>query len=276
MFILFGSPRSGTTLLASALHQNDQIVIPDETDFIIPTAFLVDRIKDPSVGKPMVTQLILSADRTRRSLGEYLTHSDITAAIDAADYTACALIRSIYDALARKLHKTIAGDKSPNDLLFARILMKLGLLDDEQIKLIHIVRDVRDVVLSLQTMDWNLTDVAAWFPRLWSSSNLYIHDLFRSHPQRYRLIRYEDLVLDPQPQLRQLCDFLNVAFQPNMLDHATRGPRYANVDAHRNLSQPFLPSRAQAWQTPGRLDPALRAHIQKTAHEGLETFGYPL
>ena len=40
MFIIFGSPRSGTTLLASSLDQNDQLVVLDESDFIIPMASL--------------------------------------------------------------------------------------------------------------------------------------------------------------------------------------------------------------------------------------------
>ncbi|QHW31542.1 sulfotransferase [Paenibacillus rhizovicinus] len=35
MFIIFGSPRSGTTLLSSVLDAHDDIVVPDETDFIV-------------------------------------------------------------------------------------------------------------------------------------------------------------------------------------------------------------------------------------------------
>jgi len=51
MFVVFGSPRSGTTLLAATLNQNDNIIIPDETDFIIPLAFLLKTVKDEEKGK---------------------------------------------------------------------------------------------------------------------------------------------------------------------------------------------------------------------------------
>ena len=46
MFIIFGAPRSGTTLLSSSLNLNDSIVIPHETDFIVPLSFVCRSVKD--------------------------------------------------------------------------------------------------------------------------------------------------------------------------------------------------------------------------------------
>jgi hypothetical protein len=36
MFFIFGNPRSGTTLLCASLELNDKIVVPDETDIVVP------------------------------------------------------------------------------------------------------------------------------------------------------------------------------------------------------------------------------------------------
>lgn len=273
MFILFGSPRSGTTLLAATLHQHDRIVVPDETDFIIPVAFLVDRVKDPALGRPLVKQLILAADLTRRSLGEYLDQREIDAAVDRAEYSACAIVRSVYDTLARKADVDIAGDKSPNDLLFARILMKMGFLDSG-IRVIHLVRDVRDVVLSIERQDWGLQDVAGWFPRLWNTSNLYVHELMRERAETYHLLRYEDLVRQPESHVRRVTEFLGVPFEPAMLEHRARGRRYVGAKAHGNLQQPFMASRAMAWRE--AMSPAARARVEDAAREALQTFGYPV
>jgi hypothetical protein len=46
MLFVFGSPRSGTTLLAQILNSHPEIVVPHETDFIIPFVFVFDRIPD--------------------------------------------------------------------------------------------------------------------------------------------------------------------------------------------------------------------------------------
>jgi hypothetical protein len=273
MFIIFASPRSGTTLLARTLNINDQIVIPDETDFIIPTAFLVDRIKDPTVGRAMIRQLIWSADQTRRSLGEYLSQDDVNTAVNAADYSACAIIQSIYQRLAARAGKRLAGDKSPNDLLFLRILVKMGLMESD-IKIIHLIRDVRDVVLSLQKVDWDTSGIENWFPRHWGHSNLYLHELLGRRPDRYRLIRYEDLVAEPERHVRDLAGFLEVEFQDKMLDHTQRGERYAAAHDHKNISAPFLPGRAGAWHE--QMSAELRQACESPSREALTTFGYPL
>lgn len=273
MFIIFASPRSGTTLLARTLNICDQVVIPDETDFIIPTAFLVDRIKDQAVGRAMIKQLIWSADQTRRSLGEYLSQADINSAVDEADYSACAIIQGIYQRLAARAGKRVAGDKSPNDLLFLRILVKMGLMESD-IKVIHLVRDVRDVVLSLQKVDWDTGGIEHWFPRHWGHSNLYLHELLGQRPDRYRMIRYEDLVADPQRHVRDLAGFLDVPFQEKMLDHTQRGERYAAAHDHKNISEPFLAARAGAWRE--RMSDELRVACEGPAKEALTTFGYPL
>lgn len=273
MFIIFASPRSGTTLLARTLNINDQIVIPDETDFIIPTAFLVDRIKDAAVGRAMVRQLIWSADQTRRSLGEYLSQADVNSAVDEAEYSACGIIQSIYQRLAGRAGKRVAGDKSPNDLLFLRILVKMGLMESG-IKVIHLVRDVRDVVLSLQKVDWDTRGIENWFPRQWGHSNLYLHELMGPRQDRYRMIRYEDLVAEPERHLRDLTDFLEVPFQEKMLDHTQRGERYAGAHDHRNISEPFLAGRAGAWRE--RMSAELQQACEGPSQEALRTFGYPV
>jgi len=72
MFIIFGSPRSGTTLLASSLDQNDQLVVLDESDFIIPMAFILDRVKNERVGRRLIAEVIAQTQRFPDTLGRFL------------------------------------------------------------------------------------------------------------------------------------------------------------------------------------------------------------
>jgi hypothetical protein len=50
----------------------------------------------------------------------------------------------------------------------------------------------------------------------------------RLGPERYREVRYERLVEEPEPLLRELAEFLGLAFDPAMLSHHERaGDRIA-------------------------------------------------
>ena len=87
MFIVFGTPRSGTTLLASSLAQNDSIVVPDETDFIVPLAFICDRIKNPDHGRRMALELVVNSERFPGSIGQYVSPAGLEEAIMQSKYS---------------------------------------------------------------------------------------------------------------------------------------------------------------------------------------------
>ncbi len=91
-------------------------------------------------------------------------------------------------------------------------------------KVIMIVRDPRDVLLSNRKRVEQEVDVETF----WRGSHLMALDdwanlavLHRSFDQiqgrTYLQVRYEDLVAGPEATLRRLCDFLGVAFAPEML-----------------------------------------------------------
>ena len=85
MFFIFGSPRSGTTLLCSSLDLNDEIVVPDETDFIVPLGFIFDRVKDAAVGRDLIATLIVSTDRYPHSLAEFLSKEEVRETVLSTD-----------------------------------------------------------------------------------------------------------------------------------------------------------------------------------------------
>lgn len=104
MFIIFGFPRSGTTFLSEALNSHPDIFIPTETDFIVPAAFLIDRIADEKVGKRLLVDIILSS-KVSLSIASYLTKERITAAIDAANYDLSNILKSLYGKLSSASQK---------------------------------------------------------------------------------------------------------------------------------------------------------------------------
>ncbi|WP_188593731.1 sulfotransferase family protein [Paenibacillus silvae] len=274
IFIIFGSPRSGTTLLSTLLSANNYIHIPDETDFIVPLAFILNRIEDEAIGKSLISRMIVSSKRFSCSLGQSLSVNEVINIVWKSDYKLDSILSNLFNASAKNNGAMIGGDKSPNDLLNIRVLEETG-LGSESIKIIHIVRDIRDVILSLKNVDWDVDwkdNIETFFPRMWCDSNLYLNQLYSKSEQKYTLIKYEDLLHEPHHILHQLTDFLGVPFDENMLEKSTRAQKYLNVSHHENVSKDIMKTRAYAWKeniTQDMLDV-----IDKQASEAINFFGY--
>jgi hypothetical protein len=97
--------------------------------------------------------------------------------------------------------------------------------------LIHVIRDPRAVLASQKNR---------WKMRLLGASRVPLYEMVRTwvnyHPvtmaklwrgatnaalrlrghDRVMLIRFEDLIADPETQIREMCDFLGVPFEPAM------------------------------------------------------------
>ena len=270
MFFIFGTPRSGTTLLTQCLQAHRDIVVPHETDFIIPMAFVFDRIADATVGRELIATVITQSSCFKNSLGEYLRAERIRELIFSCDYTAASILQSIYGELANVTGTKLAGDKSPNDLLFLRMLIKVkGIAPDT--KIIHIVRDIRDVMVSLEEQQWGL-DFPLYFPRFWADSNLYLRALYGNNPSQYLFLRYEDLAQSPEAVCNQICSFLGVDYQATMLDSRHFHQRYRGVVSHHRLYAPIDTARIGVYKQ--SLSVEQRNSFEHQAREALEVFGY--
>lgn len=271
MFFIFGSPRSGTTLLAQCLSAHPDLVVPAETDFIVPAAFVFDRVEDVEVRKTILKPLIANAAFTRAALGEYLSEEKLGEIVSAHCESATSLLDAIYTAVATAAGAKLAGDKTPNDLLYLRILISTGVISSDT-KIIHIVRDVRDVVSSLIKRSWTPA-IEDYFPRLWSQTNLYLHEQFGSG-KNYRLIRYEDFVRDPEDHLREICGLLGVDSDHlhDMIAPKRRHRRYFRSPNHPMLYDPISVERIGAFRAD--LSPAAIETCHRQAADAMTVFAY--
>lgn len=143
MFTVQGMPRSGTTLLAQCLNAHPALVVPDETDFMVPAAHAFNLIDDADVGRAFLADLITATARFEVTLGRWLTAERVGEVIAAAPYRFDALIASLYEALAVEAGATLAGDKSPNDLAQSEVLGHAGFFTGD-VRTVHLVRDPRE------------------------------------------------------------------------------------------------------------------------------------
>jgi len=273
VFLVLGQPRSGTTLVAQCLNAHPDLVIPDETDVVVPLAFLVDRIEDPDVGRSLAATLVSTSKRFAGSFGEYLTAEDAAAVVRSAPWSLRGILEALYGAVAAAGGGRLGGDKSPNDLKYLRALLAVDLFG-EDLPVIHVVRDIRDVLVSFHDLGW-AQGLPEGMVRMWTANNLMVRGTVPRRGSPYLLARYEDLVADPEGRFREMCGLLGVDFVAEMLDDERRYEQFAGhreIGQHAQTFQPISASRVGRHRDV--FDAATLARIEEVAGEGLDAFGY--
>lgn len=269
IFIL-GSPRSGTTLFSLILKQNPEIAIPYESHFIVPVFDKWKSVDDADF--PKVRATILKEIITSKYVADW--HPEIS--IDQIDLHQChdlgTLINEVFMTYAKNAEKQRWADKTPGYLTHADILHHLF----PNSKFIHLVRDGRDVSLSLLKTHFGpnnfLTALQHWERKVAVARKM----LAMLDPNQHIQIRYEDLIASPQVTMEQVSHFLDLEFHPEMLENFSQEAKARVGDRihthHSNLLQPLNASSCERWKRElGRADQHLAWNIAGTQ---LEQLGY--
>ena len=204
LFIL-GSPRSGTTFLASLLKPT-MYGSPFETQFILKyhnkissygdftklsnlTLLLRDICNERAIAQ---WQVEFNPDVVQSDLGENFTYTDLV------DY--------ICTKLMNKKGKSIWGDKTPHYILKVNQLIELY----PEAKYLYIVRDGRDVALSLLKKPWGPNNVYKCAEQ-WSDANNQEQQVqLKSLEDKRQLlyIKYEELLDNTEEECSRIYKFL--------------------------------------------------------------------
>jgi len=254
IFIL-SSPRSGSTLLRVMLAGHSSLFSPPELH-LLPFDTMKERheqLKLSYLGEGLqkafmeVNNLDATASQT---LIEDLKSQNLS-------------IQQVYAMLQENIAPRLLVDKSPSYAINRTILERSEAIFANS-KYIYLVRHPYSVIESFVRMrmqklaglgDENPYRVAE---QVWTKSNQNILDFLSGlEPQRQHQIRYEDLVKQPEPVLSQLCEFLNIDFEPELLqpyqgERMTGGVHQQSLSIsdpnflkHNTIEQ----SLADKWQT---------------------------
>jgi hypothetical protein len=268
-FIL-GVGRSGTTLVRAILDTHPDMAIPGESHFIpvmvkrrstyeVASGFRVDRFLEDLAPHPRFRRWGLPQDRVSRSLR-------LDPPMNLAEG-----IRRVYALFAEARGKPRYGDKTP---AYVHHISPLAVLFPEA-RFVHLVRDGRDVALSRldhPTMSASVSDLAVLWKRGVEKGRRTGR---RLGPERYREIRYEDLVKDPEGVTRSLCDFIRLKFDPVMLRYYERAGEIIRPTQHPGShARIHLPptSGLRDWRT--QMAPGEVVLFDILAGELLEELGY--
>jgi hypothetical protein len=141
-------------------------------------------------------------------------------------------------------------------------------------RFVHIIRDGRDVALSylsIQAGPNSVEEAAAYWDRFVRRGR---RDGRPLGPGRYLEIRYEELVLQPEQRLRDVCAFLGLTYSRSMTEYWKVGHAWVpGARHHVNLSRP--PTRGiRDWRN--EMSDEQLATFEAVAGPLLEELGYPL
>jgi hypothetical protein len=199
-----GCPRSGTTLLSVLLDRHSELAMTPETAFydeIAPVMFSAgpNALRALLAGWSRLPELGLSADEVLERLPERPSRARLLGAVLAG-----------YGAQRGKRY---CGEKTPQHLWHVPQILN----DFPGARVICMVRDGRDVALSLAAMPW-------WKEGLEAAAQMWLAAHHRrliyeaNYGQRFLSLRYEDLAAAPGPALKQVMAFLGLRFEPGQLE----------------------------------------------------------
>lgn len=263
-----GMPRSGTTLLSAMLDAHSQIAISPETHFYTRC--------QPSAPSPS-SRLAETWERLRQQPGvQDMGFSedelqDVWQTVRGRPAAAPRdLLRGLLSAYAGRRDAEAWGEKTPDHLAHVP-----AILDDfPRAVVLAIVRDPRDVCLSLRGLPWNHDSLpeSAWKWRRYARrTERYAETL----PSRFREVRYERLLEAPEALLRDLLGWIGAPFERAVLEFYRQGDGPADETREpwkEKTARPLDPENKEKWRD--RMGSAERWVVQVITGRYLRRKGY--
>lgn len=250
-----GTGRSGTSLLRTMLDAHPDLHLTHEASFYV----------DPLGGR-LADDGRAWFDRYRRSFSFAWLGVDPAAVHDRLSAQSAPrrrdAVAAVLAAAGEAKGARRVGDKTPAHS------QHLGTIVEEHpgARIVHVVRDPRRVVTSMARMPWAASSHAlnARFCQQQVRAVL-------AHPGEVCHVRLEDLVADPEAELRRVLDHVELPWDPAVLDPAARDPD--SLPPFPWFQEALRPVEASP-PAPVELSPAWIRIVERTSRTTMERFGY--
>ncbi len=270
---VIGCPRSGTNLLYDTLLSAGGFAIYRGRipvyQVLIPRFGKLDRIEN----RKKIIAVWLRSEGFRRS---GLDGADLTGKVLANCRSGGDLLRIVMDEIARKQHVARWAFYTPDSVVRVATVKK----EIPEALFIHILRDGRDIALSLRKLgDFN--------PFPWSRRSRSLEETAlywewmlqkgrrdgRGILDDYVEIHYEDLVGDPRRTLKVLSEFLDHDLDYDRIRNAALGTLSKPNSSYREETAEVRLNPIQRWRQ--RLSQREVASLEWQVGKTLEELGYP-
>ncbi len=207
-----GCQRSGTTLLGSLLGGSPTCITTPESQFITDVAAKIDK-EEISNTIPKIKKALIDNYRFKiwgiNPDFRYINHNN-------HDNISTEMIWQCIDLYAEKNGKKNWDtwiDHTPEHINYIDFLSK----NFSNSYFIHMLRDGRGVFASVKPLDWGESGVIR-SARWWSMNIATALAAEKAFENKMIRIRFEDLIVCPERELRKICNFVNIEFKNSMLN----------------------------------------------------------
>lgn len=262
-FFIVGSARSGTTLLRVILNAHPAVTVPPESRFVTELWRDAHEVR--------LDDFLSGLEGHRQFKSWNLPIDYVRAEMDSDTVPYATAVEAIYTAYAKRAGKEIWGDKTPRYVEHIPFLAELF----PDARFVHLVRDGRDVALSYANVPFGPKTVAK-AAALWARRvRTGVSEGRRLGNSRYKEIRYEDLVDEPEETTRVLCAFIGIEFDPDMMEYTEKAPEFV-FDKAKTYNPKVLekPTKsARSWET--EMPASHQEVFEVVAGDVLDLFEYP-
>ena len=230
MIFIIGVGRSGTSLLQSILNSHTKISFLPETQFIRKYIFK-NSLKRGSNNYQYAIKKLKNDSKFKRL---NISYEDVI--VDSENMFD--VYQNILKIYLKNKNKNIIGDKDPKIIEYIPILKKYF----PSSKIIHIIRDPRDVVLSRTKAQWSkripyFIHSLVYFLQI----NYGIKMLNKLYKNNHYEIIYENLLKNPKYELTKLMNFIGVDYESQLLDFKQSSKELVAPDEFEWKKETFNP-----------------------------------
>lgn len=231
-----GSGRSGTTLMRVMLDAHPDLACGPEFKMIPGIASVYKSMMSPSY-RDIGRRYGLKKEDVRKNYQQF--------------------IENFFEPFMKENGVDRIIEKTPNNLLFAKELSDIF----PNPKFIHLVRDGRDVMLSLLKMEWKDLNSGEklWFVKDAKGAIIYWMQIvaecikLAKDPflfEHFKMVRYEDLIDEPEEKMKEVIHFVGEEWSDEVLGYYKKDRQDDPVEssAHQ-VSKKIYKDSKQKWKS---------------------------
>ena len=261
-----GCERSGTSLVRALLGSHSAMAVI-EYDLPVWKLWRQHVGASPAGGEKAVRKFTKALVRSSKFQGLPVAKEDpdIVERLLAAEPTLPGVLGAVGGLVAKNQGKARWALKVP----YAEFSYPLIAEAFPNAPFLHVVRHPCDVVASMASAPWVESGLDTWL-RTWRRSARLAAT--RDLP-RYTVVRYEDVIVEPERTAKAVCDASGLPFEPEMLELRAHQTWRGNNSFFGDVSKGI--SRAPLERGASSLDPADRIVTSWVTRRERKPLGYP-
>jgi len=211
---LLATERSGSNLARSILNAHPDLTAPHPLETAYPWRSTAPPAElSASARRRLIRDILLNKNYSYQPLVETLDITSVQCRVETAEVPSYLTVQeALYDECVDSTDARRWVSKDPGQWHCLDEILEY--YDDPQF--VYLVRDARDTALSFKN-----SNVGQYHPYLsaerWREEQRAGRHLLEAHEDRVHLLRYRDLLQDPETEVEEVCSFLDIPFEERML-----------------------------------------------------------